>query len=126
MNGVYGKNDLSGPLTDPGSSWYCKVSLETLFADTLKGSLHYSFNLKHPLFDVTLLFSLVYINCLIELNLFSFGTDHTVDLILITEHDSVNALETFVHMRLHSAWLFGLGQEHQQVLVCKEIESGED
>mmetsp|Transcript_30364 Transcript_30364/g.70845 ORF Transcript_30364/g.70845 Transcript_30364/m.70845 type:complete len:377 (+) Transcript_30364:481-1611(+) len=56
----------------------------------------------------------------------SFHRNHGLDdLIVLVKPNTVDAFKALAHVRLHSSWILRLGQDHQQLIVREEEESGE-
>ena len=125
MDGVDSEDNLAGPLSYPTSTRSVVVSKKGLLTDPLKTSSHSRFDFKHPLFNISLLVTLVDIDLLVEFDFLSLSRDHAIDFIAIAEHNAIDTFKALVHMRLDGTRLLGLGEKHEQVLIGQEVETGE-
>jgi hypothetical protein len=84
---------------------------------------HDIFDLDKPIFDSS--FTCDWINDSGERNEFSFDREHSVNFLLFIELKSIDTLETFFEMRLHSQRFLCLRQNFKKLFVGEEEESRE-
>mmetsp|Transcript_131415 Transcript_131415/g.420604 ORF Transcript_131415/g.420604 Transcript_131415/m.420604 type:complete len:580 (+) Transcript_131415:436-2175(+) len=123
---VDGDDGLPGPLQDPLGSVALGVVDQALARDLREAINHGVLDLHQPHLHVALFLALRHVHRQVKFHDFTFNGDHCFnDLILRVEANIADALKALAHVRLNRCRILGLRQNHQQLVVGQEEESGE-